>query len=378
MSTKEVATASQPARPTMRDVAALAGVAVKTVSRVMNDVPSVDPELVQRVRKASEMLGYRPNLTASSLRRGAGRTATIGLLLDDVSNPFSAALLRAVEDEARERNVQVLIGSLDEDPDRERELARTLIDRQVDGLIIVPAGRDQSYLQAESRLGVRAVFLDREPHLFAADAVVSDNYGGAMAAVEHLLASGHRRIGYLGDSLGIETAAQRFAGYERAMERSGNTIDPAFVAHELRTVDDARLATVRLMNQSVPSTALFASQNLVTIGAAKALHQLGLEHTVALIGFDDFLLADVLEPGISVVAQDTSSLGRWAAQLLFNRLQGDDSPPRTHSVPTKLVSRGSGELAPIDPPRASILDGTPNATRSGHSFRSNRRGADKA
>jgi LacI family transcriptional regulator len=309
---------------------------------------------VERVRKASDMLGYRRNLTASSLRKGAGRTATIGLLLDDVSNPFSAALLRSVEDEARERGVQVLIGSLDEDPDRERELARTLIDRQVDGLIIVPAGRDQSYLHAESRLGVRAVFLDREPHLFSADAVVSDNYGGAMAAVEHLLAFGHTRIGYLGDSLSVETAAQRFAGFQRAMERNGKAIQPEFIAHELRTIEDARLATTRVTKLPTPPTALFASQNLVTIGAMKALHLLGLEHSIALIGFDDFLLADLVEPGVSVVAQDTASLGHLAAQLLFNRLQGDDSPPRTHQVPTKLVQRGSGELAPtVEPPRAS-------------------------
>jgi LacI family transcriptional regulator len=130
----------------MREVAALAGVAIKTVSRVMNEVPTVDPDLAERVREAADMLGYRPNLTASSLRMGAGRTATIGLLLEDVSNPFSAALLRAVEDDARGRGVQVLIASLDRDPDREREMARTLIDRQVDGLIIVPAGHDQSYL----------------------------------------------------------------------------------------------------------------------------------------------------------------------------------------------------------------------------------------
>src|SRR5260370_29087211 len=120
--------AIRPTRPTMKDVAALAGVAIKTVSRVMNDEPTVAPELATRVHDAAAKLGYRPNLTASSLRRGDRRTATIGLLLEDVANPFSAALLRAVEDVARERRVQILIGSLDEDPAREREMAITLID----------------------------------------------------------------------------------------------------------------------------------------------------------------------------------------------------------------------------------------------------------
>ncbi len=312
----------------------------------MNGVPTVAPELADRVRKAADMLGYRPNLTASSLRRGAGRTATIGLLLEDVSNPFSAGLLRAVEDEARDRGVQVLIGSLDEDPDREREMARTLIDRQVDGVIIVPAGHDQSYLQTERRLGACVVFLDREPNLFSADAVVSDNRGGATTAVEHLLANGHRRIGYLGDNPSIATAAQRFEGYERALERSGLARDGRMIVDGLRTVDDATAATVELMGRPGPPTALFSSQNLVTIGVTKALHQLGLASRVALVGFDDFVLADVLEPGITVVVQDTTGLGRLAAQLLFGRLAGDGSPPRTHVVPTRLVCRGSGEIKP--------------------------------
>ncbi len=340
--------APRPTRPTMRDVAALAGVAVKTVSRVMNGVSTVDPELAQRVRKAADMLSYRPNLTASNLRRGAGRTSTIGLLLEDVANPFSAALLRAVEDEARARGVQVLIASLDEDPERERQLALDLIDRQVDGLVIVPAGQDQSYLLAESRLGVPAVFLDREPSLFAADTVISDNFGGATAAVRHLLAAGHQRVGYLGDVPSLATSAHRFAAYEAAMREAGRAPGPRHVAQGLRTAEQAAQATYAMMAEAEPPTALFASQNLVTIGATTALHQLDLAQRVALVGFDDFVLADVLEPGVSVVAQDVTAMGRLAAQRLFARQAGDASPPRTYVVPTTLVARGSGEIRPRD------------------------------
>ncbi len=346
MSQRPPGDGERPVRPTMRDVAALAGVAIKTVSRVMNGVPTVDAELVGRVRKAADMLGYRPNLTASSLRRGPGRSATIGLLLEDVSNPFSAALLRAVEDYSRARGVQVLIGSLDEDPERERHLARALIDRQVDGLIIAPAGHDQSYLLSESRLGTKIVFLDREPRLFAADAVVSDHRGGAMSAVAHLAEHGHGRIGYLGDSLSIATAAERFAGYERALERRGIVPDASLVVHDLRTVEQAHAAAEAMLSRPAPPTALFSSRNLVTIGAAKALHRLGLARTVALVGFDDFDLADMLDPGITVVAQDTAGLGRLAVELLFGRLAGDESPPSTRVVATTLVARGSGEIRP--------------------------------
>ncbi len=346
MSGRDTSSLGRPARPTMKDVAALAGVAIKTVSRVMNGEPTVAPDLAARVHGAADKLGYRPNLTASSLRRGDRRTATIGLLLEDVSNPFSAALLRAVEDQARERRVQILIGSLDEDPVRERELAITLIDRGVDGLVIVPAASDQSYLLAERKLGTGVVFLDREPRFLDADAVVSDNRGGAIIAIDHLLSFGHRRIAYLGDSLTIATAAQRFDGYQQALERAGLRVDPLIVKHGLRTADAATQAAGDVLSLPDPPTALFTSQNLVTIGAVKALRQMGMQDTVALIGFDDFLLADVLVPGITVVTQDAAGLGRLAAQLLFARLDGDDTPPRTHIVATGLAVRGSGEIKP--------------------------------
>jgi LacI family transcriptional regulator len=337
---------SRPARPTMKDVAALAGVAIKTVSRVMNGDQTVTPDLAARIRDAADKLGYRPNLTASSLRRGDRRTATIGLLLEDVSNPFSAALLRAVEDAARQRRVQILIGSLDEDPAKEREMAITLIDRGVDGLVIVPAAADQSYLLAERKLGIRVVFLDREPRFLDADAVVSGNRAGAAAAVNHLCSFGHRRIAFLGDSTAIATAVQRFDGYQHALEKAGLRPDPLIVRHSLRTIDAATAAATELIRIPRPPTAVFASQNLVTIGAVKALRQAGLQTEIALVGFDDFVLADVLVPGITVITQDTAQLGRLAAQLLFARLDGDDSPPRTHVVPTGMIMRGSGEIRP--------------------------------
>lgn len=337
---------SRHARPTMKDVAALAGVAIKTVSRVMNGDPTVAPDLAARIRDAAGKLGYRPNLTASSLRRGDRRTATIGLLLEDVANPFSAALLRAVEDVARERRVQILIGSLDEDPDRERDMAITLIDRGVDGLVIMPAAPDQSYLVAERRLGTRVVFVDREPRFLDADAVVSSNRLGAIAAVNHLCSFGHRRIAYLGDSPAIATAAHRFDGYRHALERAGLDIDPLIVRHGLGTVDAAAQATTDILTLADPPTALFASQNLVTIGAVKALRQACLQETIALVGFDDFPLADVLVPGITAITQDVAQLGRLATELLFARLDGDDSPTRTHVVPTGMVTRGSGEIRP--------------------------------
>ncbi|RPE27173.1 LacI family transcriptional regulator [Streptomyces sp. Ag109_O5-1] len=334
------------ARPTMREVAALAGVAIKTVSRVVNGVPTVDPAIVARVRAAADQLGYRPNLTASSLRRGDGRTATIGMLVEDAANPFSAALTRTVENVARERGVLVLVGSLDEDPARERELAQALIDRRVDGLVIVPAGRDQSYLISEQHTGTHLVFVDREAGLLDADAVVSDNRQGAIAAVNHLLKTGHRRIAYLGDRASIPTAAQRFDGYRHALEVAHIDYDDDIVRHTGSSEQAAITAAEQLLALPDPPTALFTSQNFVTIGAVRALRALGLQDTVAHVGFDDFPLADILSPGISVIAQDVEHLGRTAAEMLFSRLDGDTSPARTVTMPTRLIQRGSGEIAP--------------------------------
>jgi LacI family transcriptional regulator len=328
----------------MREVALLAGVAPKTVSRVVNGVSTVDPAMAARVRAAAEKLGYRPNLTASSLRRGDGRTASIGMLVEDAANPYSAALIRTVENIARERGVLVLIGSLDEDPSRERELAQALIDRRVDGLVIVPSGRDQSYLISEQRAGTALVFVDREPKLLDADSVVSDNRASAVTAVRHLMEAGHRRIAYLGDLVSIATASERFEGYQHALELAGIATDDAIVRHGLTTEQAAIDATREMLALHEPPTALFTSQNLVTIGCSRALRGLDLQEQVAMVGFDDFPLADMLRPGISVMAQDIEAIGTLAAQTLFRKLDGDQSPPTTTIVPTRLIARGSGEI----------------------------------
>ena len=333
--------ASKPesSRPTMRDVAALAGVALKTVSRVINGVPTVDPELAGRVRNAADKLGYRPNLAASNLR--SGRTNIVGLLLDDVGNPFSAALHRSIEDYMRDRGVLLLTASLDEDPDRERELASRLIDSRVDGLIIVPAGTDHRYLVAEQGHGTSIVFVDREPRPLVADAVVTDNRRSAARAVAHLASTGRRRIGYLGDTLTIQTAGERYQGYLDAY-RSGLGVDPpeGFAYHGLRTVEAAKEATLGLLARNPPPDALFTSQNLITVGAVHALHSIGRQHDIALAGFDDVQFAETLDPALTVVAQDTVTIGRTAAELLFARIAGDRSPARVYTIDSHLITRG--------------------------------------
>lgn len=337
---------SQLTRPTMRDVAALAGVSLKTVSRVINGAPTVDQALASQVRQAAAQLNYKPNLTASSLRRGDGRSLMIGLMLEDVANPYSSSIYRSAEDVARTRGVGVLAGSLDEDPERERKLAAALFLRRVDGLIIVPAGHDHSYLLNERQMGTALVFVDRPPRFLAADSVVSDNRAGAARGVRHLIAHGHQRIAYLGDLTSIATAQERFAGFQDALRESGLALDPHLVRHDLHTIAAAEAAAGELLKGRDAPSALFSEQNLVTIGTVRALRGAGLQHRTALVGFDDFPLADLLEPAVTVVAQDPAAIGTLAAEILFLRIDGDASPAQEHVVPTRLIERASGAIPP--------------------------------
>ncbi len=332
-------------RPTMRDVAQLADVSLKTVSRVVNDEPGVSTALAVRVQRAIDELGFRPHPGARLLRTD-GRTSAIALLLEDVANPFSAAVQRAVENEARERGVVVFSASIDEDPARERALAREFGARRADGLLLAPAGDDQSYLADELPSGTPVVCVDREARNLAIDSVITTNALGAAEGVRHLAAAGHRRIAFLGDRRSIQTAEQRYAGYRDALVSLGLPLDPALAVHDLRESADADGAVTALLARSDPPTALFTAQNLITIGAVRALRRLGAEWSVGLVGFDDVLLADLLSPGITVVAQDPAAIGRTAATLLFARIAGDPSPPGVRLVPTTLIRRGSGELPP--------------------------------
>ena len=330
----------------MVDVAALAGVALKTVSRVVNSEPGVSPELEARVKRAIQQLNYRRDANAATLRRLGRKTQTIGLVLEDVSNPFSSELHRAVEDAARERGVLVFAGSCDEDPDRERDLIGSFRERRVDGIIVVPASHDHAYLYEERRAGTALVFVDRPASHLDADSVVSDNFGGAMRAVSHLLERGHRRVGFLGDLLSISTAKDRLRGYAQTLERAGIRVDDDLIRTELRDPDAAARAIDEMLALPEPPTAFFTGQNLLTIGGVHALRQARRERELALIGFDDISLADMLDPAISVVAQDPQALGRAAADQLFRRLDGDRTPAVHQIIPVSLIARGSGEIAP--------------------------------
>ena len=322
----------------MKDVAALAAVSLSTVSRAVNRDPNVAPELAERVRRAVELLGYQRDEAASALRRADRVSASLAVIVEDVANPFFSAVHRGVEDYARERGVLTFAGSSDDDAQRERALAEAFVARRVDGLVIAPGGNDHRYLEREHAARLPLVFVDRPAQWIEADAVVTDNAGGARSAVEHLLAASHRRIAYLGDRAWLYTAGERLRGYRAALHGAGE------VVYQDLSEERAYAVTCELLSLEEPPTALFSSQNLVTRGSVRALHDLGARERVAHVGFDDLPLADALVPGLTVVAQDPYALGRTAAELVFARLDGEDGPPRRIVLPTRLIPRGSGEL----------------------------------
>jgi LacI family transcriptional regulator len=331
---------SPVSRPTMRDVARTAGVSLKTVSRVINEEAGVAASTASRVSEAIELLGFERNDLARSLRRGHS-SATLGLVIEDLANPFYSAMAQAVEAAARERGYLLITASALEDPGREREVVAAMLRRRVDALLVVPAGPDHRYVAAAGG-HTPVVFLDRPPGGLDADTVLHDNRGGARQAVEHLLKHGHTRIACVADSAELYTAGRRLAGHREALAAAGAVVDPALVRTGNRDAAQSQAAVEELLAlpEGIRPTALFTANNRNTIGALRALSGHGAR--LALVGFDDFELADLL--GVTIVRSLPTRMGTEAAALVFARLGGDRRPPQHVTIPYRLVSRGTGEV----------------------------------
>lgn len=327
---------------TMRDVAAVAGVSAKTVSRVVNNDRYVSEDVRTRVLRAIDDLGYVPNSLARSFR--SGRDAAIGIAVPDIADPFFARATLAIERVARTRGAAVLVTSLGGEPDREREAVEALLVRQLSGLVLAPVSDDQSYLrpwQARTAL----LFMDRAPGRLAADSIAEDDFGGSLAATAHLVAHGHRRIAFVGDSTLVPTTARRLDGYRAALAAAGIDPDPDLLC--LGTgVDRGDVGDVRdLLALRRPPTAVFSSNARCSLVTLPRLHAAG-RADVAFISFGDFDMSDVVAPAVTVVDQDPSALGTVAAEALFARV-ADPSRRRSRRVlPVRLVRRASCAMRP--------------------------------
>ncbi|KOV97546.1 LacI family transcriptional regulator [Streptomyces sp. NRRL B-1140] len=329
-------------RPTLADVAREVGVSAKTVSRVLNEDGPVSARTREQVLAAVAELGFQPNLMARNIRVG-GPDTTIGLVIPDLGNPFFGAVARGIEDTVRDRGLTLLMGSSADDPERERALTAQFLARRVSILIVVPSvGADHSDLKSHRTAGLPVVFLDRPGVGLSTDSVVSSNRAGAQEGVAHLIAHGHRRIGFVGDlPVKLYTRRERHAGYRAALREADIPYDRALVvsAHDQQ---GAEAVTARLLDLPDPPTALFAGNNIMALGIVAELARSKRKH-VAVVAFDDVALAEALEPALTVVAQSPEDIGRSAATTALARLDGDRSRARTITVPTRLVVRGSGE-----------------------------------
>lgn len=328
-------------RPTLTQVAALAGVSLKTASRALNSEPNVAEDTGRRVRTAAHQLGYRLNGIARELRRGA-TSALVALISGDLTNPFYSAVASGIERELRQHGLQLVTANNDEDPELEQALIDTFLERRVRALLLVPSGDSHAYLAVEGSRGVPFVFLDRPPDGIDADVVVIDNAGGARAGAEHLLKRGHRRIALVADLVCTVPQRGRIEGFRAAMRAAGNTEWEPYLRTDVHDVCRAEQTVRELLALDPAPTAVFTTNNRLTTGALRALK----DHPdpPALIGFDDFDLAEVI--GTTVVAHDAVAMGREAARLAYERISGLTVPARSIVISTSVIARGSGERAP--------------------------------
>jgi LacI family transcriptional regulator len=326
---------------TIQDVAKLAGVAPITVSRVINHSGYFSQEVREKVEAAIAELDYVPNTLARSLR--SKRTNTLALIISDITNPFFTTLARGVEDAASDAGLTVIFCNTDESEAEEQKYLKMLLEKQVDGVLLVPAQSSLESLNMVRRNQTPLVVLDRAVPDETVDEVRCDSEGGAYQLVRLLLALGHRRIAVLSGPRGVSTADDRVAGYCRALREAHLPVEETLVLHGDFMQESGEEMTRQAMALEPRPTALFAANNFITIGAMKALQSAGLRvpEDVALVGFDDLPPALVTFPFFTVVSQPAYEMGRRATELLLERLEKSDLPARKIVLPTEIIVRRS-------------------------------------
>ncbi len=324
----------------MHDVAAEAGVSIKTVSRVVNGASNVSLPVRARVETAVEKLHYMPNTLARTLKAGTGDT--IGVVIDTIADPFFAALTSAVEARALEAGLGTVFGSTGFDPVRERSQVERMAMQQVRGLVLAPTEGPHDYL-ARFRTSFPIVMVDRAVEQDGYDTVRVDDVGLARRAVDHLTAHGHRRIAFIGSDERYVTTRARLRGYRDALHAVGVEPEPSWVRPGPTSDVDAAAVVVGLLDTVDVPTAIFAANPRAAIGVAHALHTAD-RADIAFISFGDFPLAMTLRPAVTYVDQNPVAIGLAAMDRVLRHFQGNPGDAKDILVDAALVARGSGEL----------------------------------
>lgn len=322
----------------IREVAERAGVSPATVSRALNGDPRITAPTREKVVAAAQELGYRPNLVARSLRRQ--ETAKIGVVVSDIENPHFTHAVRAIEDHAFPRGYQVLLCNTDETPAKQHEYLEMLASERVLGVILVPADPDDPSIPALLGLGIPVVAFDRIVSDERADAVFVDNVEGARRATEHLLQLGRRRVAYVGGPTVIQTGHDRQRGYEEAVAAAG--AEPIVALGGFRT-EPARLVTRQLLAAHPEVDAIVAANNLMAIGVLRALREAGrvVPDDVALVGIDNPVWAEMIDPPLTTLAQPVRRMAIAAAELLLQRVKRERAQARHMVFQFELIVRAS-------------------------------------
>jgi LacI family transcriptional regulator len=327
--------------PTIRQVAEKASVSPTTVSHVINNTRFVSEDVRRRVQAAMDELDYRPNALARSLRRG--ETNTIGLILPDSANPFFAEIGRGIEVTAFELGYSVILCNTEGDSDNESLYMDVLSKKQVDGMILVAAGDRADSLRTLQSQRVPVVVVDRDLPEVEIDAVLADNRRGGYLATRHLIELGHRRIGCIAGPSNVTPSAQRVTGYREALAEANLPGDESLISRGDFHSESGWAATLDMLRQPEPPTAIFACNDLMAIGALRAAAETGrrVPADLAIVGFDDIELASYTIPPLTTIAQPKLEMGRRAVQLLIERLADKARPSRREVLSTTLVVRGS-------------------------------------
>jgi DNA-binding LacI/PurR family transcriptional regulator len=327
----------------MTDVARRAGVSSATVSRVLANKPHVRPEVRDRVWQAIKELGYRPNRVARSLR--AQRARIIGLIISDIQNPFFTSVVRAIEDSAQQQGFSIILCNTDEDPQKEKFYLDLMYDENVSGIIMCPARETSALFANYSPDSIPVVTLDRRLHNVDTDSILLDNVESAQKLVTHLIANGFRRIGAVVGTSDFTTGRERREGYLSALAAHDIPFEPELLIQVQPKMQEGFDATSRLLDLPQPPQAIFAGNNLLTLGALKAVRARGLRipADIALAGFDEMPWNALVEPGITVIEQPTYELGRTAAEVLLRRMENPTRPTREVVLKGRLIVRASSQ-----------------------------------
>lgn len=328
-------------KTTIYDIAKATGVSIATVSKVINNVGRISQNTRDKIMKAIEELQYQPSMVATAL---TGKlTYTVGLLIPDLSNPFFAEMARSVEDRGHELGFNLVMCSTDNDPDKVVQYIRLLKQKNVDGIILATGIKDEKVVKELISHKIPVALIARDMPALAIGTVLVEDFRGGYLATEHLVQLGHRKIAIIVEDLSITSSKERLRGYRYALEERELPFDENRVLVSDFTIEGGKALTKKLLDSADPPTAVFACNDLLAIGAIQAAREKGLKipDNLSVVGFDNSILATIIDPPLTTVAQPIQDMGHKVMDLLYQEIQGDKHAKQRIVLLPELVVRKS-------------------------------------